>query len=265
LKPSIQIPQSFVFDRYGSLSDSRKDFLEWLLPQLKSADEFKTALDVGCAVGFFSDFLRRMGLAVTGVDARADNITEAKKRYPDIRFDVGNVEDFQVREQASLDIVLCLGLLYHLENPFRAVRNLHALAKKLVIIESAIVPTRWPYALFKDEYHGEDQSLAYVAFVPSEACLIKMLYRAGFAAVYKPMIMPNHKDFSATFYCRRKRTILIASKLDLALSSLRRMPEPHVGEIWLRMWAYQLYRIFRFIKKPAGEKWQTIRDLRNRW
>jgi ribosomal protein L11 methylase PrmA len=42
--------ESFVFDRYGSITDRRMEFLEWLFPELKSQAVFTTALDVGCEV-----------------------------------------------------------------------------------------------------------------------------------------------------------------------------------------------------------------------
>ena len=43
-----------------------------------------------------------------------------------------NVEDPQVRELGASDLVLCPGLLYHLENPFQAIRNLHALTARIL-------------------------------------------------------------------------------------------------------------------------------------
>ena len=41
------------------------------------------------------------------------------------------------------------------------------------------------------------QSLTDVAFYASEGCLVKMLYRAGFAGVYRVAVVPEHDDFRA--------------------------------------------------------------------
>jgi hypothetical protein len=41
------------------------------------------------------------------------------------------VEDLSLRDIGTVDLVLSVGLLYHLENPFRAIRNFHALTGKL--------------------------------------------------------------------------------------------------------------------------------------
>ena len=257
--------QSPVFDRYGSISERRKEFLEWLLPELKGDQALKSALDVGCGVGYFSHFLRGRGLSVTGLDARADNIAEAKKRYPEIPFHVRNVEDPGVPELGTWDMVLCFGLLYHLENPFRAIRNLHALTKQFAVIESMVMPHQSPVAALIDEVSGEDQGLAYVAFVPSESCLVKMLYRAGFAAVYKPVRMPEHEDFRASLACRRRRTVLVASKSEIASPALVPLVEQHLVDLWKKKWANAASRVVRFIRKPMPEKMATLKNYGRRW
>lgn len=246
-----------VFDHYGSMNESRTRFLEWLLPALINTCDLKVGLDVGCGVGFFSNFLEGMGINVTGLDARIENVAEAKKRYPGITFCVYDVEDPKVLELEPADMVLCFGLLYHLENPFRAIRNLHALAKKLVVIESMIVPHQLPVAALVDEGQGEDQSLNYVAFVSSEACLVKMLYRAGFEAVYKPQRLPDHDHFRASLEYRRRRTILVASKVKLTLPTLQELPEPQAENMWRKKWGSLAERLLRFLRKPLRAKPQT--------
>lgn len=256
--------QPFVFDGYGSISERRKEFLEWLMPELKVDHAFKSALDVGCGVGCFSHFLHGRGLSVTGLDARADNIAEAKRRYPDIPFHVRNVEDPGMQELGTWDMVLCFGLLYHLENPFRAIRNLHALTKQFAVIESMVIPCQPPVAAFVDEVSGEDQGLAYVAFVPSESCLVRMLYSAGFAAVYKPVRLPEHEDFKASFAHKRKRTVLVASKSQLASPALVPLFEHHHADPWQGRWAKAASRAIRFIKLPMQEKLAALKFIRKR-
>jgi len=222
-------------------------------------------LYVGCGVGVFSDFLRGRGLTVVGLDARADNIAEARKRYHEVQFHVQNVEDPVEQDIGPSDFVLCFGLLYHLENPFRAIRNLHVLTRKVAVIESMVIPGRRPSAMLLDEGLSEDQSLAYIAFVPSESCLVKMLYRAGYAAVYKPTRMPEHQDFSSSVWSRKKRTILVAAQCELESPALQRVPEVLLMDVWKRAWVRCADRVLHFIKKPIHEKLSTIRSLAIRW
>jgi len=242
--------ESFVFDGYGSISERREEFLGWLLSELNQLAVLKTAVDVGCGVGVFADFLRGRGLTVVGLDARADHIAEARKRYHEVQFHVQNVEDPVDQDLGPADLVLCFGLLYHLENPFRAIRNLHVLTRKVAVIESMVIPGGRPGAILLDEGHREDQSLEYVAFVPSESCLVKMLYRAGYAAVYKPTRMPEHQDFATSVRSKKKRTILVAAQCELALPALQRLPEVFLMDVWKRAWVHRADRVLHLIKNP---------------
>ncbi len=239
--------KGWVFDAPHArlLSERRKEFLNRLLQELRGVLDLKTALDVGCGIRVFSKYLSSLGLKVTSFDARENNIAEARRRCPEVDFHVLDVEDSRIRQLGQFDLVLCFGLLYHLENPFRAVRNLYAVTGKVLIIETMVSPSQSPVATLMSECHGEDQAVHYVAFVPSEACLIKMLYRAGFAQVYNTTELPNHEDYRASFSHQRRRTVLVASKINLGSSLLRWIPEPQPirPDIWQTRLGFEVQRI----------------------
>ncbi len=253
-----------LFDRYGAITESRMAFLGTLLRELIPDLHLGTAVDVGCGVGVFSDYLRALGVAAVGVDARPANVAEARARYPEIPFHVGDVEDSAILALGPRDLVLCFGLLYHLENPFRAVRHLAALTGTLLVIESMIIPSRSPRAALVDEPHEVDQGLRHVALVPSESCLVAMLYRAGLGAVYRPARLPDHEDFRPTLPRRRRRTILLAARSPLPSPSLRSVGDRPPREPWTRAWAQPAVRALRFLRKPWREKIATLRDLPGR-
>ncbi|MGH2395639.1 MAG: class I SAM-dependent methyltransferase [bacterium] len=230
--------RQFVFDRYGAITDRRKEFLSRLLLRIQNVQPLKTALDVGCGVGHFAQFLADMRLGVRALDVRPENVAEARKRYPHIAFHVGDVEDPQILRLGPADMTLCFGLLYHLENPFRAIRHLSQLTAKVAIIESMVAPHRLPLAVLVDESSEEDQSLRQVAFVPSEACLAKMLYRAGFRKVYRVLDLPEHEEFRESLRLKRRRTTLVASKADLPVASLSLFAEPRLDNIWEKSWVW---------------------------
>ncbi|MFC1580652.1 class I SAM-dependent methyltransferase [Thermodesulfobacteriota bacterium] len=246
-----------VFDGYGEISERRMEFMEGLLPELISTSDLQTALDAGCGVGIFSQFLSDMGMKVTGFDARNENLAEAKRRYSHLSFKLWDVEDPRIPDRGSFDMVFCLGLLYHLENPFRAIRNLSSMAKKVIVIESMVSPKSLPAAVLVDETPGPDQAIQNVAFVPTEACLIKMLYRAGFLHVYRPKKMPKHEDFRNTLRFRRRRTILIASKENLSLAGFSQILEPKSIELWQRKGAELLHRFFKILSKGVKRHFHT--------
>lgn len=82
--------------------------------------------------------------------------------------------------------------------------------------------------MLRSEPSQEDQSLTDITLCPSEGCLVKMLYRAGFAAVYQvaSSAIPDHDDFRETPEHARRRTVLFASVTPVTASCLERVAEP---------------------------------------
>lgn len=241
-------------------NDARHAYLQAWLPDLLRSTGARTAIDLGCALGYFTAYLSSLGLETLGIDGREENIAEARSRYPELRFAVGDVTDRAILGLGSRDVVLCFGLLYHLEDTFAAVRNLATLMGTLAVIESMVVPsTGRPVARVVDETVSEDQSLRYVALVPSEPALVKMLYSAGVPHVYRPRRFPDHEDFRATLGRRRRRTMLLASRVPLTLPWLRRCAVPRADDPWERPGHLGWQSLRRFVRKPLIEKVVTVR------
>src|SRR5258708_37344190 len=104
--------------------------------RLKPALGLSNAVDAGCGVGFFSQTLAECGLNVCGLDGRGENVAEARRRFPHISFEQGDIEERAILQLGRFDLVLCFGLLYHLENTLRAVRNVRGLTVKCVWLEA---------------------------------------------------------------------------------------------------------------------------------
>lgn len=201
-----QIPIKFSpFDQqhYQRLIRAREEAIRHVLHRLIPALGLKTALDAGAGVGFFSQTLADCGLNVRGFDGRTENVVEARKRFPNIPFEQANLEEHSVLTLGEFDLVLCFGLLYHLENPLLAVRHLRSLTEKCSLLESMCVPDNKPSMLLREEPSEFDQGLTDVACYPSEDSLIKLLYRAAFNFVYRLASLPKHDDFCETFEHRR--------------------------------------------------------------
>ncbi len=214
--------------RYITINKARKEFLNLFLPDLIKSVDLKTALDVGCGFGYFSRYLRGLGLQVTASDARPENIAEAKRRNPDIKCEPMDIENPLTANTGLFDAVLCFGLLYHLENPLRAIRNLFALTKKVLVIETMVAPFKSQIAVLCEEEIVQDQGLNYLALILSEAAFVKVLYKSGFPYVYGTAFLPRHKEFRSSLIVRRRRTILVASKVPLKLSMLK-LTHPSTG------------------------------------
>jgi len=252
------------FDRkeYRELIDARGETIRRIVAKLKPALELSYAVDAGCGVGFFSQTLVECGLNVRGFDARGENVAEARRRFPHIPFEKGDIVERAILQLGEFDLVLCFGLLYHLENPLLAIRHLRELTKKCLLLESMCLPGEKPSMQLRQEPHERDQSLTEVACYPSEGGLVKMLYRAGFGMVYRVVPLPDHEDFRETAEHTRRRTVLLASSVPIDLAGFRLIPEPHEAEDpWSKkptVAATLPQRIGRFLAAPARRKYITL-------
>lgn len=81
----------------------------------------KTAVDLGCLEGGLSFEMWRAGLTVLGVEGRKDNwqrcllIRDHFRAAGEMEFVHADVREF--RPNKSFDVVVCSGLLYHLDDP----------------------------------------------------------------------------------------------------------------------------------------------------
>lgn len=207
----------YVFDEPNALAinKARMETISQILDSIKGQAELSTALDLGAGVGYFSAFLRDLGFQVVGVEGRASNVEEARRRYPDISFLHIDVESSQLTSLPQADLVLFVGLLYHLKNPLGAIENLARVVGKVVIVESMIYQSADPSMVLIREPKVGNQGLDYIAFYPSESCIVDMLYYVGMPYVYRVTVLPKHPDFMDGLLSKRVRTMIVASRLPL--------------------------------------------------
>jgi ubiquinone/menaquinone biosynthesis C-methylase UbiE len=103
------------------------------------------AVDVGCHEGYYTFALRSLGIPeVLGLDFREENLRRARfvaaqQPVDGVRFAQADVEELDAAALGRFDLTLCFGLLYHLENPMRALRRLHAITGELLLLETQVV------------------------------------------------------------------------------------------------------------------------------
>jgi FkbM family methyltransferase len=265
MRPAAELHLKLTpFDQreYRRLIETRGETILSVVKKLKPALGLSNALDAGCGVGFFSQTLAECGLRVRGFDARAENVAEARRRFPEIPFEQLDVQDRGVLQLGRFDFVLCFGLIYHLENPLLAIRNLREMTAKCLLLESMCLPEEKSSMLLRAEPRQEDQSLSEVACYPSEMSLVKMLYRVGFAFVYRVVALPDHDDFRETAEHARRRTVLLASALPVDVAGFRLFLEPQESEDpWAKKppvppaWPR---RIGQFLRSPARRKYISL-------
>jgi SAM-dependent methyltransferase len=115
-----------------------------ILNQAVSGDfEGKRILDIGCLEGYFSAECALQGADVLGIDGRLINLKKCEfvKSVLDIdnlRFVQDDALAVTQERYGSFDVVLALGLLYHLDDPFSFLENLSRLSRGFVLIDTLV-------------------------------------------------------------------------------------------------------------------------------
>ena len=114
-----------------------------LLARLKLPDlRGKRVLDVGARDGFFAFECERRGAQVLAVDHSDPDLTGfrvAREIYGlTAEYRQANVYDLDARELGQFDVVLFLGVLYHLRHPLLALDRLRELCGQLLVVESLV-------------------------------------------------------------------------------------------------------------------------------
>ena len=178
---------------------------------LRDAGPRARALDLACNEGWWSHRLLEWGAAeVVAVDAREDNAQRARLLRDQHGIDresldilTADATTLDADELGKFDVVLCLGLLYHLEDPIGTLRLARRLTRGLLAVETQV--TRDPgliahaWGSTDDAVESTDASFALrwerdpdfplasvggvVSLIPNLCALQLSLTAAGFADI----------------------------------------------------------------------------------
>ena len=151
----------FDLDHYTSAISNRNSRIFEFVPK----NEFKNTsmLEVGAGIGLPGSAFSKLGCTVTSMDGRPDNIKEGKVRFPDrewieMDFEKSNLKD--ALGEKKFDYILCLGLLYHLVNPQKLIKEMSQFGK-VVFVSTIVCDSDDPDLHYNVEEAGsQDQHLA---------------------------------------------------------------------------------------------------------
>jgi tRNA (mo5U34)-methyltransferase len=184
---------------------------------LAAAGAHASAIDLACSEGWFSHRMLEWGAqTVTGVDIRPENIHRATLVRDRLGIDperfalrTSDVFDLDPVQLGTFDVVLCFGLIYHLEDPIGALRITRALTRGVCIVESQLTeqvepirhgwgtagqfmeqPASWA-AYYEPAQLQESHPVAahggVVSFIPNRVALLEAMTAAGFSRV-QPLV-----------------------------------------------------------------------------
>jgi SAM-dependent methyltransferase len=100
-------------------------------------------LDLGCMEGLFALEFGRLGAEAIGIDARASHVARAEFArdalgLDNVEFRLDDVRNLSRETYGDFDIVLALGILYHLDPPsaFRFTESVSAVTRRLALFDT---------------------------------------------------------------------------------------------------------------------------------
>jgi len=202
---SFEAPGGRLIQGVSSVASQKMRIAQFPIPDDLSG---KRVLDIGTWDGWFAMEMERRGAEVVAID-RFEN-----PRFHEIHELLGSrvdyrqisVYDLDPNQIGRFDIVLFMGVLYHLKHPLLALERVCSVAKDLVAVESFVLKDRHrpglgvetqPLMEFyeNDEFGGEFDN--WVA--PTVPCLLSFCRTAGFVRVE----LNNVHEYGAAVNCYR--------------------------------------------------------------
>jgi len=166
-------------------------------------------LDIGCNAGFYSFEVAARGASVLAIDMDPHYLRQgrwaASMLDPERRVQFAQMQVYDLVElDEQFDIVLFLGVLYHLRYPLLALDLVARLVRSRMVLQTLTMPGEepratpddlplharaellspgWPRAAFVERSLAGDPTNWWV---PDDACVTAMLRSAGLRAVARP-------------------------------------------------------------------------------
>jgi SAM-dependent methyltransferase len=207
-------------------------------------------LDLGCNAGFWSLQAIEAGADfVCGVDGREMHVEQARlvfeakgidpSRY---RFEEANIFSHDFREQ--FDVVLCLGLMYHISKPVELFEIMDRVAAELVVIDTSVSFAPSSFFEVSRDRDMEDPRNAVdyeIVLVPTRGALIDLAAEFGYRTV---PLAHNMTDYTGMVDYRIRRRLAFICARTKSLEMLDREPPPPVTPWW------------KVLLNPARRGWQ---------
>jgi len=136
-----------------------------------------TAIDLACNEGWFSHRMLELGAArVVGVDIREINVIRGRLvaeqlgiEPTEIEFRHDDVYELEPERLGRFDVVLLLGLIYHVEDPTGAIRMARRLAKRLCVIETQLTRQEEPLAWGRGSEHTALAAASFAGYAEEDS------------------------------------------------------------------------------------------------
>lgn len=204
--PSGRQTESFVGEDKLVFHQNRLDMAAAAIERTFGPDWSNlSCIDLGAHQGFFAFHMAERGFAsVLGLEARAEHVAKAEMirdvhGLKNLKFHQGDAMQMAGLKGQEYDVVLMLGLVYHLDNPIGALRMAAASTTRLLLVETQIIPNMsgivdWGshehckplmgvFGIINEGQLIHSDGVTGIALVPSLEGLLWLLDKLGFTRV----------------------------------------------------------------------------------
>jgi 2-polyprenyl-3-methyl-5-hydroxy-6-metoxy-1,4-benzoquinol methylase len=224
-------------------------------------------LDLACLEGMYSLELARRGAEVVAIEGREANV--AKARFAaralglDVDFRIGDVRDLAREQHGEFDVVLCLGILYHLDaaDLFPFVERMSEVCRRALVVDTHVSVRDEEQRTHHGHVYGghtlvehapdatEEERLRAVwssldnpqAFALTKPSLLRLLARNGFTSVHETHVPaePEKTLDRATLVALKGRLAgeLLTPEPPTAAGDVRERPPLSVRLVASRAWS----------------------------
>jgi SAM-dependent methyltransferase len=166
-----------------------RHFMPYVMKAAGGSLQGKRVLDIACNSGFWSVQFALLGADVVGFDARPELIEQANLiksivGLKNVRFHLLDFWDMSPQSLGGqFDIVLNLGILYHLPNTLQALQLTRAMAREHILLDTEVHPSEDSVVKLRWEQPDHIRSAARsgIVAVPSKSSVEMMLKDLGVA------------------------------------------------------------------------------------
>ncbi|MBI3208195.1 MAG: DUF1698 domain-containing protein, partial [Candidatus Solibacter usitatus] len=179
---SIPLPDGKVLEGILPLDVLQERVREFPIPERLDG---KRVLDIGTWDGYFAFEMERRGAEVMAIDStEVENFYHARRMVASkVDYRVQDVCDLSVERNGRFDIVLFMGVLYHLKHPLLALERVCEVTKEMAIVESFVTNEAVTGELPTLQFYETNELLGQIDnwCGPNAQCLLAFCRTAGFA------------------------------------------------------------------------------------
>ncbi len=213
-------------DRVNRHHQRKEYFFDPMVEMFGGTLAGKRVLDLGCNAGFWSLCAAQAGCDyVLGLDGRQMHVDQANfvfevNEVEEDRYDfvAGNLFDVDLASYGAFDVVLCLGLMYHVSKHVNLMEMISEVSSDVLVVDTTISTMPGSYMEIRHDRlekvrHAVDYELV---MHPTWQAVHDLVRQFGYSSV---ALVPAFGDYEGALDYRngRRRAFVCAQQTDLSL------------------------------------------------